>query len=153
MRFTIPLLLGVLGLGACDAQSDDIQLTMRGGKFDCTHTIGYWKNHSAYETKASLQHPWPISESTLLCGETWYDILHSQPEGDPWMILAHQWIGAELNWGSGAPMPADIEALLSEGNWYLSYCGEEEYYNERMIEVSEILDAYNNGLAGVAHCE
>jgi hypothetical protein len=155
MRSTVSMLLGALVLCSCVGRSDDFDLGQveRGGKFDCTHTIGYWKTHSAFETKKSLHHPWPISESTLLCGETWYDLLHTEPEGDPVTILAHQWIGAALNWGSGAPMPAEIEALIAEGNWYLNDCAIDEYYDERMIEVSEALDAYNNGLAGVAHCE
>ena len=155
MRSIASMFLGVLVLCSCTARSDDFDLGQveRGGTFDCTHTLGYWKTHSALETKKSLRHPWPISESTLMCGETWYDILHAPPEGDPATILAHQWIAAALNWGSGAQMPADIEALVAEGNWYLNDCALDEYYDERMIEVAEALDAYNNGLAGVAHCD
>jgi hypothetical protein len=150
------LLLCTLLVSACVGRSDDFggdRSTLRGGKFDCTHTIGYWKTHSSLATKPSLQHAWPISESTLLCGETWYDLLWTQPEGDPWVILAHQWIGAHLNWGSGVEMPPDIEPLMSEANWYLSECGADESLEARMIELAELLDAYNNGLAGVAHCE
>jgi hypothetical protein len=150
------MLLCTLVISACVGRSDDFgvdRTTARGGKFDCTHTIGYWKTHSSLATKPSLRHPWPISESTLLCGETWYDLLWSQPEGDPWVILAHQWIGAHLNWGSGVEMPPDVEALMAEGNWYLNVCGADEALEERMIEVAELLDAYNNGLAGVEHCD
>ena len=150
------LLLCTLLASACVGRSDDFGVdrsTARGGKFDCTHTIGYWKTHSSYETKRSLQHPWPISESTELCGETWYDLLWTQPEGDPWVILAHQWIGAHLNWGSGVEMPLDHEPLMSEAGWYLSQCGDDEDFEERMNELAELLDAFNNGLSGVAHCE
>lgn len=150
------LLLCTLLVSACVGRTDDFgadRTSARGGKFDCTHTLGYWKTHSSFATKKSQKHAWPISESTELCGETWYDLLWSQPEGDPWVILAHQWIAAQLNWGSGAEMPADIESLLAEGNWYLNECGADEYYEDRMLEISELLDDYNNGLAGVPHCE
>ena len=58
----------------------------------CTLTPGFWKNHSQL-----------ITEDTLLCEETWIDILNTPPRrGNAFYILAHQWIAAELNVADGA---------------------------------------------------
>jgi len=120
---------------------------------DCTRTLGYWKTHSAHASNPNQQIPWPISEETLLCGETWYDILRQPPHGSAWIILAHQWIAAELNVASGASDDAlgtaldDAEALLTNN------CGGiPDDLRDEATDLAGLLDDFNNGQIGPGHC-
>ena len=136
-----------------DDDGDDDDGDDDDGDDDCTRTQGYWKNHNRYADNPSQNIPWPIDEDTLLCGETWYDILHTPPQGDAWIILAHQWIAAMLNEASGADTDVlngaldDAEDLLS-GN-----CdGLDSEETDDALDLAELLDDYNNGRIGPPHC-
>jgi len=159
MRRAAALCLFALTPVAC-AESDDSfdpdALEVRAAKHHnpCPHTIGYWKNHSAYATKRSQQIPWPISEDTGGCGITWYEVLHEVPNGgDAWIIVARQYIAAALSWGAGAEMPADVYDALGWAGAYLNDCEIDDEEREVALEYAELLDAYNNSLAGVAACQ
>lgn len=123
------------------------------GDDDCTRTLGYWKNHSAHADNPSQQIPWPISEETQLCGQTWFDILHVSPQGEAWIILAHQWIPAKLNAASGASTGVlggtldEAEDLLNDNCSSLS--GDAR---TRGLELADLFDDYNNGRIGPPHC-
>lgn len=118
---------------------------------DCTLTQGYWKNHSRYATQLGQAVPWPLSEDTLLCGMTWYQILQTDPQGNAWMILAHQWIAAKLNEAKGASVPPGVQAALSQAQTLLAaHCA--SLPPSPATDLSTLLDEYNNGILGPGHC-
>ena len=112
---------------------------------DCTLTQGYWKNHNKYKTNKNQAKPWPIDEDTDLCGQTWLDILLTPTHGDAWYILGHQWIAASLNDASGAIPNADVQHALDRGKELLEGCAIDAADRAEAIELSELLDAFNNG--------
>ncbi len=121
----------------------------------CTYTQGYWKNHSIFASKKNKK-PWPISENTMLCGMTWFNILNTPPSvGNTWMILAHQWIAAKLNVAKGASVPPIVASTLTDGgNMLANSCsGISMIDKPEAIGYSMVLDKYNNGLLGPGHCE
>ena len=125
-----------------------------GDEEGCTRTIGYWKTHSAHADNPSQNIPWPISEETLLCDDTWFDILHTTPRGSAWLILAHQWIGAMLNEAAGAST-GDLDGALDEaGDLLANNCdGLKGDSRARALELAALLDDYNNGEIGPGHCD
>jgi hypothetical protein len=145
--------------GGCQAEGEEFDV-MRGaqGKYKkkpkhCTRTQGYWRNHNVYAEQPNNQIPWPISEDTIGCGDTWYNWLWVEPQGDAWVIVAHQWVAAQLNWGSGAPVTPEVEQAIYDGGAFLSACSVSEEDRAAALEVAALLDAYNNGEAGVASCD
>ena len=121
----------------------------------CTLTQGYWKNHSAYAQNPNQQIPWPLSEDSVLCGSTWYEIINDKPNsGDVWLILAHQWIAARLNEASGASID-DLDGALDEAGALLAdNCGLiPDELEEDALALAGTLDDYNNGLIGPGHCD
>lgn len=119
---------------------------------DCTFTQGYWKNHNSNRKNPNQQIAWPIPETTLLCGKTWLEILETPPRGDPWYILAHQWIAARLNAANGASTTADVDDALAAGGALLAACAIDPADTQAAIAYSETLDDYNNGVIGPGHC-
>jgi hypothetical protein len=119
----------------------------------CTLTQGYWGTHNSEATVPALQKPWPIAEDTQLCGMGWLDILNTEPNGDAWTILAHQFIAAQLNVESGASTPAEVESALEGAAGYLEACAISDADRDAALAISELLDAYNNGDVGPGHCE
>jgi hypothetical protein len=138
---------------AIQSGGDDGDRSNLPGDGGCTLTLGYWKTHNAH-ADSPLDIPWPISEETVLCGATWLDILNMKPEGDAWIILAHQWIAAKLNEASGASTDVlggtldEAEDLLTNNCGGLS--GDDEV---RALELAGIFDDYNNGRTGPGHCD
>jgi len=126
------------------------------GPQGCTLTQGYWKNHHSRAKNPSQRIAWPVSETTTLCGKTWYNILQTAPKtGDAWTILAHQWIASKLNVANGASVPDGVAAALTSSQGMLtSNCsGIPQEQRQVALENSLILDNYNNGLIGPGHCE
>jgi hypothetical protein len=158
MRRTAALCLFALASTACAENEDSFDLgntEVRGAKHHkaCPHTIGYWKTHNVYATNPSQNIPWPISEDSGGCGITWLEVLDEEPDGgDAWIIVARQYIAAALNWSVGAQMPADVYNALNWSGAYLQDCQITDEEREAAIAYAELLDAYNNGLAGVPAC-
>ena len=123
----------------------------------CTLTQGYWKTHNEYATSPGLQLDWPApyDEDDLLCGQRLLDVLNSQPRGDAWIILAHQWIAARLNVASGASTTDEVDAALASGEtWLLAHCGGVPASEAPdALEWAETLDRYNHGDIGPGHCD
>jgi hypothetical protein len=116
----------------------------------CTYTIGYWKNHPD---------DWPTDELSLFGGKEAMEILWSPTKGNAFIILAHQYIGAELNVVNGTAIPNEVLAA-----WYLAqdllvkYMGtgvipKHTDDRELAIYLAGVLDDYNNGLFGPPHCD
>jgi hypothetical protein len=122
----------------------------------CTLTQGYWKTHSKYAKNKALKVAWPISEDSMICGKTWYNILHTSPKGgDAWTILAHQYIAAQLNVASGASTGTFIDSVIAQStNMLTNNCsGIQSDDRQQALEYSLVLDNYNNGFTGPGHCE
>jgi hypothetical protein len=113
------------------------------GSDGCTLTQGYWKNHD----------DWPVFEDDVLCGQSWYDILWTETNGDAWYILGHQWIAATLNVAGGASTDAALDAAFAEAEALLVACEISAEDRPAAIELSTVLDAFNNGLVGPGHCD
>jgi hypothetical protein len=120
----------------------------------CTYTQGYWKNHATN---------WPTgyqpSASFYSSGQTWLQVLWTEPKGNAYYILAHQYIAAVLNKANGAYVPAGIQSILdSAASWfytnYPSSCAEKGSCPTQK-EWAAILDTYNRGEypGGPQHCE
>ncbi|WP_372808700.1 hypothetical protein [Pontiella sp.] len=121
-------------------------------EFDgCTYTIGYWKNHPK---------DWPTDELSLFTGDQAMDILWTAPKGgNAYIILAHQYIGAELNVANGTSIPEEVVHAWLNGQSIL-----EKYQSEGSIPkkckdrdlaiaIAKVLDNYNNGCIGPGHCD
>ena len=120
----------------------------------CTLTQGYWKNHNEFRTQASQQINWPApyDEQQLLCGRKLLDILGTPARGEAWYILAHQYIAASLNAAGGAA-DGDVSTELSQARSLLTAnCGGITADRQTAIDLSYVLDSYNNGLIGPGHC-
>lgn len=123
----------------------------------CTLTQGYWKNHSAYgpapyEAAWSGQEDLPFWNS----GMTIYQVLWEKAKGNPYYILAHQYIAANLNIQNGASAPPEVAAAM---NWSYTFFqtaapGDDfsKALREEMLYTKDILDRYNNGQIGPGHC-
>jgi len=122
----------------------------------CTFTQGYYKNHYDGNIRKSQNIPWPISENTILCGLTWFNILHTVPAGNVWFILAHQYVAARLNQANGACVAAlgNGDNLTEAGTLLSSNCGSNPKGNNKnpYTILSTLLDDFNNGVIGPGHC-
>ncbi len=112
----------------------------------CTRTQGYWKS------KPGIIWPAPYSRTALFfsSGLTWQQILDTPPQGgNGYLILAHQYIAAELNRVKGASAPAGVQSVIdlartyfqggaTPGNCGGAACGTQKTW-------AGILDTYNNG--------
>jgi len=124
-----------------------------GGDEGCTRTMGYWKTHNADATVPALQVPWPISEDTALCGRTWLDWLRTPPRGNAWSILVRQWIAAQLNVAAGVDAPDAIDDAIADAGALLATCSISDDLRDEALDLSELLDSFNNGEEGVEHCD
>lgn len=109
----------------------------------CTLTQGFWKNHPA---------DWPIDPNTAFfsSGQSWMEVLNTSPKGNPYYILAHQYIAAYLNVASGAGAPTAVQDAMSDAEDYFN--GITSPNRATLIGWAELLDSYNNGLTGPGHC-
>jgi hypothetical protein len=117
-------------------------------------TQGYWKNHAS---------AWPVMSLTL--GSTTYTqaqlltILGTDPGGDASLILAHQLIATLLNAAAGAPQ-GPVASAVAQAQAWLSANGKTLPYGTaagsaagaQAVSLANQLDSYNNGMAGVPHC-
>lgn len=85
------------------------------------------------------------------------DYLNTPSKGNALMILAHQYIAAILNVARGASTTPEVDrALADAADLIVDSCGRvispSSQVGSRMVEISSLLDAYNNGLVGPGHC-
>jgi len=85
---------------------------------------------------------------------TWYNVLQTEPNGNAWYVLAHQWIAASLNGANGASSPEVIQDALAQSQALLSGNCAFIPLNLRTTatNLSGLLDEYNNGVIGPGHC-
>jgi hypothetical protein len=129
--------------------------------FGCSLTQGYWKTHSIVGP-APYDDTWALKgESTQFfqSGYTWHSVLLAPVKGDPWLILARQYVAAVMNGLNGADLSA-IAADLAAATALLDLYDSNPYGSGSMgkaakaqaITLAGKLDAYNNGAIGPGHC-
>ena len=127
----------------------------------CTLTPGYWKTHSMYGP-APYDDAWalvsPDGEDTafFLSGQSWYQVLWTPPaNGNPYYILAHQYIAAYLNNLNGADTSVISEALSIASSLLSTHRPNSRFsksLKNEFISTAYTLDQYNNGYSGPGHC-
>lgn len=128
----------------------------------CTRTPGYWKTHAG-DMAPAFDPTWkalPEGPATpfFAAGASYLAVLRTEPLGNPYYVLAHAYIAAELNQLAGADdsaiekvfalagerlaelVPAKVPALPAADRALL-------------LELAAELDAWNNGVFGPGHCE
>lgn len=140
----------------------DVNVPCEGG---CTLTPGYWKTHSNYGP-APYDDTWalvmPSGEDSPFfgTGQTWYEVLWTQPQnGNAYYILAHAYIAAYLNGLNGADTTAVDPQLAHAAQLLDQYDGDPKSMSQikgavraDFIATASILDQYNNGYIGPGHC-
>jgi hypothetical protein len=120
----------------------------------CTLTQGYWKTHSEFGP-APYDDTWALlgdgaSTPFFDSGKTYYQILWTAPKkGDAYLILAHQYIAAELNMLNGASVPANVQTAFDAAT---DYFNGDSATKAEILGWTSILDQYNNGGFGPGHC-
>lgn len=122
----------------------------------CTYTQGRWKNKNAAIT---AQYDFDGGTNN---GVT---VLQTPPKGNPYYILAHQYIAAALNVANGASMDNggvgtadDVLAAFNAATAYFAAASPGSplpagYTKAQITGWAATLDAYNNGLLGPGHCD
>jgi hypothetical protein len=92
-------------------------------------------------------------------GLSYYEILHTPPKGgNAYLILAHQYIAAELNMLNGADASAVSDEYETAGEILDQYDGDMSIPKRssdrtEAVQLYGSLDAYNNGYIGPGHCD
>jgi hypothetical protein len=129
----------------------------------CTLTPGYWKTHSSYgpapydDTWASLANG--ADTAFFLSGQSYYQVLGTQPAGNAYYILARAYIAAQLNGINGASFTS-IQATFDQATALLqgytpakvAALGKASAVRQSFISLAGTLDAFNNGVTGPGHC-
>jgi hypothetical protein len=134
----------------------------------CTLTLGYWKTHNdSFPGGAPTDDTWdeilPDGEETVffLSGQTWFEVFWTAPKGNVYYNLAHQYMAAVLNRLNGASDPGGIDDAISDAEaLFNTYTPDQvdawkgkQGERKLFIELAGILGDYNEGLAGVPHCD
>jgi len=134
----------------------------------CTLTPGYWKTHSSYGP-APEDAAWfnlgdadgdgvseGPDETFYLSGQSYYEVLWTEPAGNAYYILAHAYIAAQLNVLDGASSTAAVDAALDWAETFFMAHEPADSLSKsvraKVVGKAEILDSYNNGLIGPGHC-
>jgi hypothetical protein len=128
----------------------------------CTLTPGYWKTHSE-QGPAPYDSTWarlPAGAATpfFISGQSYLQTLLTAPRGNVYYILAHAYAAAHLNLLAGAgfttaqsSFDAATELLRTTSPAQAAALGATQ--RSRWTLLASTLDAYNNGLLGIPHCD
>jgi hypothetical protein len=149
--------------GASGEDSWTVNATVACG-YGCTLTPGYWKTHSD-NGPAPYDDTWALlGENTpfFSSGQSYYEVLWTNPQGNAYYILAHAYIAAELNQLNGSSIPADVLSAYDAATvLFQTYTPDEvaglkgkdgKDLRAQFIDLAYTLDEYNNGLLGPGHC-
>jgi hypothetical protein len=125
----------------------------------CVRTQGYWKNHASGHYDATWDAIGGPDAPFFDTGKGYLEILTTPPAGgNAFLILAHQWIAAELNVAAGASAPPQVQAAFQDAKgllqaWSTSGNIPKQHADRaRAVELATTLDQYNNGNAGTPRC-
>jgi hypothetical protein len=124
----------------------------------CPLTQGYWKTHSKYgpaphdATWAKIGEDTPFFKS----GKTYYQVMWTAPKGNPYYILAHQYVAAKLNVLNGAGTTAEVSAAIAGAEAFFTAKSPSDTLSDaqkkQVLAWASLLDKYNNGLIGPGNC-
>lgn len=146
-------------------QSDSANVTVRctpPPDPGCTYTQGYWKTHSKYGPASKPDSTWDLLPSGpdttfFLSGKTWYQAFWTSPAGNPYYILAHQYMAARLNVLNGtATTPAVDSALAWATTFFTNFPPSTAWTKTQkaaIVAAAATLADYNEGEIGPGHCE
>lgn len=141
-------------VGPQDSWIVTVHIPCEGG---CTLTQGYWKTHSSYGP-APYDDTWAhIGEDTnfFTSGNTWYKILWIPPAGNPYYILAHQYIAAYLNRLKKTDASA-VTSALADAEILLNTYSPSDLLSKDIKDAFRAtaftLDLFNSGTTGPGHC-
>jgi hypothetical protein len=120
----------------------------------CTYTQGYWKTHGPNDG-SKLDPTWLLLNDGTHTAADLEAILETETGGDPWLILAHQYIAATLNVLDGTGMPAGVKDDYDEATVLIHTYNQgavPDSMRDDFIEAAMVLDGYNNGLTVIPHC-
>jgi hypothetical protein len=149
--------------GATGADSWTVTVTVPACEVGCTLTQGYWKTHAG-DRHPPFDDAWlalPAGPATpfFRSGASYLEVLWTAPRGNPYVILAHQYIAAELNGANGAAQDAVAMALDEARALFELYTPHEIASARhgpaalRMLKLAGLLGRYNEGLLGPGHCD
>lgn len=148
--------------GAQGSSSWTVVVTVADCEGGCTLTPGYWKTHSLHGPAAHPDDAWYLlstlgpDEPFFLSDKTYYQVLWTQPKGDPYYILAHAYIAAKLNILDGASSTSAVDAAIAAAEAYFATAvpgaSLTKAQKAELIGYATTLDQYNNGLIGPGHC-
>ena len=90
-------------------------------------------------------------------GQTYLDVLAAETMGNPYYILAQQYVAAELNFLRGAN-PTEAQAAFDAATALFNATTPDQaaaldsQARQEWINLASILDDYNNGYIGPGHC-
>lgn len=127
----------------------------------CTYESGYWANHGQ-SGPAPYDDAWQnigsAGENTIFfhSGQSYYDVLSTPPRGNPYYILARQYIAAKLNVLNGVVAPQDAVFAIAFGDEIFYTYGPDDvlpsHIPDLMREFAATLEAFNSGLIGPGAC-
>jgi len=136
----------------------------------CTLTQGYWKTHSVHGPARFPNDTWyllpQVNNQSLgpetpffLSGQTWYQVFLTNPAGNPYYVLAHQYMAAVLNKLAGADSTAADACLAFAVTFFNKYTPAQANAlrstnadRKQALNCAVTLDKYNNGIIGPGHC-
>lgn len=132
----------------------------------CTLTQGYWKTHNdLFKGGAPSDPDWSgvggPNASFFNSGQTWFQVFWTSPKGNPYYILAVQYMAAVLNGVDNSPnAPADVQQAMSDAlALFTAYTpaqvnglSKKSPIRAQFIILAGVLGEYNEGNAGVPHC-
>jgi hypothetical protein len=131
---------------------------------DCTRTHGYWHTHGDVGS-ATFDGTWlslPAGPATpfFMSGQTYLDMVSDHTGGNPYYILAQQYVAAELNFLKGAD-PTAVQSAFDEATaLFEQYTPGEvgampssDPVYQQFVDLSVTLDDYNNGYVGPGMCD
>ncbi len=112
----------------------------------CTYTQGGYKN-----TLSRWPSGYAPGNPFFTSGKTWLQMYNTAPKGgDVYVKLAHQWMTAVMNVANGATASSAVQAAITGGT---SYFTGSSYSNAQLLAWHDLLDSFNNGNQGPAHCD
>lgn len=112
----------------------------------CTYTQGGYKN-----TLSRWPAGYDPSDPFFSSGKTWLEMFKTAPKGgDIYVKLAHQYMAAKMNVANGATANTSVAAAISGAE---AYFGGASYSKSQLLAWHNLLDSFNNGNQGPAHCD
>jgi len=146
--------------------------TLPGEETSCTKTAKYWKDHLKGKKKDPI---WDLIGGTdgdgsktefFNSGDNYYNIMKKRPWGwgsNPYYLLAHEYIAAELNQLAGAEFDSETELAFKQATELFNddditpkkvkkYKKRDEQ-SKQFYDFAKNLYKFNTGINGPGHCD